>query len=331
MSTRSVEETSEIEEQVIDVRTPVDVHTGDAPGPAPVGGAAAGTTPGDATSAHYTSRLSAWRESSSGTRASTKLVLGLGGSALVIVGSYVLFVLSVSSNGSIDKAELGLAIGLFLVGLSGGTLVLIWYRLQRAKFLENEERLARAAVRDAVETVQRDLSLANLFALNLKQMGEYDAITKRQEKRTFLSTQCAIVVGFAMLVAGSTAATLIHDTSAKIVVGTLTAVGSLLSGYIARTFIVSHRLAVNQLNRYYAHPLEMSHLLSAERIARDMPPQTRDRVFEQIIERLLWSDGDGNGDREDRRRRQSRPARPTVKPDVVARTPAAAAVPTPAH
>jgi len=219
MSTRSVEETSEIEEQVIDVRTPVDVHTGDAPGQAPAG-AAQGATPGDATAAHYTSRLSAWRESSSGTRASTKLVLGLGGSALAIVGSYVLFVLSVSSNGSIDKAELGLAIGLFLVGLSGGTLVLIWYRLQRAKFLENEERLARAAVRDAVETVQRDLSLANLFALNLKQMGEYDAITKRQEKRTFLSTQCAIVVGFAMLVAGSTAATLIHDTSAKIVVGT---------------------------------------------------------------------------------------------------------------
>jgi hypothetical protein len=289
MTTHSVE-TSEIEEHVIDVRAAAGAPAATVP-----------TDPGDPTavdgtsSARVTSRLSAWRESSSGTRASTKLIVGFGASALVIVGSYVLFVVSVSSDGSVDKLELGFAVGLFLVGMSGAVLSAIWYRLQRAKFLESEERLARAAVRDAVETVQRDLSLANLMALNLKQMGEYDAITKRQEKRTFLSTQLAIMVGFGMLVAGSCAATLINDVSAKIVVGTLTAVGSVLSGYIARTFIVSHRLAVNQLNRYYAHPLQMSHLLCAERLGREMSGEARNDVYDQIIQKLLWSDLDGDG------------------------------------
>jgi hypothetical protein len=294
MTTHSVE-TSEVEEQVIDVRTAAG---------APVASEDP-TAVESPSAARVTSRLSAWRESSSGTRASTKLIVGFGASALVIVGAYVLFVVSVSSDGSVDKLELGFAVGLFLVGTAGAALSAIWYRLQRAKFLESEERLARAAVRDAVETVQRDLSLANLMALNLKQMGEYDAITKRQEKRTFLSTQLAIMVGFAMLVAGSCAATLIDDVSAKIVVGTLTAVGSLLSGYIARTFIVSHRLAVNQLNRYYAHPLQMSHLLCAERLGREMSGEARNDVYDQIIQKLLWSDLDGDGipDRADPRHR----------------------------
>jgi TRADD-N domain-containing protein len=304
MTTHSVE-TREIEERVIDVRSPADASAAP-PDPG---------TADDSTQTRVTSRLSAWRESSSGTRASTKLILGFGLSAFLMVLAYVLFVLSVSSDGSVDKVELGLAVGLFLVGMTGAGLSGMWYRLQRAKFLENEERLARAAVRDAVETVQRDLSLANLMALNLKQMGEYDAITKRQEKRTFLSTQLAIMVGFAMLVAGSSAATLIHDVSAKIVVGTLTAVGSLLSGYIARTFIVSHRLAVNQLNRYYAHPLEMSHLLCAERLGREMTSEARNGVYELIIQKLLWSDLDGDGIPDEFRKRTRRPSRP--------RTPAA--------
>jgi hypothetical protein len=329
MTTHSVE-TSEIEERVIDVRSPADppaVAAGTA-APAPAGTA----VPGDSTETRVTSRLSAWRESSSGTRASTKLLIGFGASALVMVGAYVLFVLSVSSDGSVDKVELGFAVGLFLIGTTGAGLSGIWYRLQRAKFLENEERLARAAVRDAVETVQRDLSLANLMALNLKQMGEYDAITKRQEKRTFLSTQLAIMVGFAMLVAGSCAATLIHDVSAKVVVGTLTAVGSVLSGYIARTFIVSHRLAVNQLNRYYAHPLEMSHLLCAERLGREMGSEARNGVYDQIIQKLLWAGFDGDNIPDDAHRRARRSARPkSTAPAANGATAATAADAHPAH
>jgi len=57
------------------------------------------------------------------------------------------------------------------------------------------------------------------------------------------------------------------DTTARIVTGSLTGVGGVLSGYITKTFLNDRRTALSQLNHYFQQPLTTGYLLTAERLA----------------------------------------------------------------
>jgi len=83
------------------------------------------------------------------------------------------------------------------------------------------------------------------------------------------------------------------DTTSRIAVASLSAIATLLSGYISKTFFASNQRAMQDLGDYYKQPLETSRLLAAERLVRE-PDLLRDpagALVQLMIARLLQETG----------------------------------------
>jgi hypothetical protein len=182
-------------------------------------------------------------------------------------------------------------------------------RIQAEKAMAVDEAL-RALVG---ETTEDALPLPELFIFNRRQLDEYQALTKRHATLAFRNAQFAACIGLVLLVGGTVLALGQDSASAQYTAAALSSVGTLVSGYISRTFFRSSRDAMNQLRIYYEEPFLTSRALSAERVIGKMqPPESASASFAVLVERLLQPPPLANTPRSEKPR--LRPRRSTEKP-----------------
>ena len=204
----------------------------------------------------------------------TRCYISAVGGAIVVLGGVLVF----QSSTSIDVAFEQL---LHIVGgatIAAGLAVIIYasvpYMAARAAFRSRRLALASARVDEAITNAckePRPLQIQQLFQLNRRQLDEYQLITRKQQRSAFLLAQIASVVAFAVLIGGVALAFSQKAPVDKYVTSGLSALGSLLSGFLAATFFQSSRDSNEQMNRYYLEPQRTGRLLAAERIVRNMP------------------------------------------------------------
>lgn len=209
------------------------------------------------------------------------LPLAFGAAAIAIVA-----VLLGSYRGVVAA---GIVAIISIVLATTGGIARLSYSLTRRRFLEREEAIHRAlAVRRAAAKVEDALSLPNLFGFNRTLMEEYHSITKGQSERSFRYSQIASFVGLFILAGGAVVVFVPVSDLVKIAIAGLAGLGTILSGYISRTFLRSHELSIQQLNNFFRQPLVSNYLLMAERLANDLSTEARSeaqlRIIEQIIE-----------------------------------------------
>jgi hypothetical protein len=90
---------------------------------------------------------------------------------------------------------------------------------------------------------------------NGQQVARYQELAVRQARASFLHGQAAMAVALGILVAGAWTVMHAGQGTGQIVLGGLTAMGSLFSAFLGRTFIDARHRAIDQLNRSYALPL----------------------------------------------------------------------------
>jgi predicted cobalt transporter CbtA len=123
---------------------------------------------------------------------------------------------------------------------------------------------------------------------NQRRIEEYNKIAWSQARGSYRNSQIAMSIGLALLVAGVITTIRQSQTSAQLVVGGLTGLGSAVSAYLGATFIRIYNEAVNQMNYYYGQPLVTSYLLEAERMSKALEKvDTRDKVMERVIDATL--------------------------------------------
>jgi hypothetical protein len=130
-------------------------------------------------------------------------------------------------------------------------------------------------------------------------MEAYDVLARGQAKTAFRNSQIAMAIGLIVLFVGAAIAIGADSTASKITTASLTAIGGILSGYIARTFLKTYARALRQLNFYFQQPLINSYVLSAQRLIREMSTTQRDAALEHVVHhivavlvRLPWSGGE---------------------------------------
>jgi hypothetical protein len=134
----------------------------------------------------------------------------------------------------------------------------------------------------------QDTTLPALLKANRDQMGLYHQIATAQARLAGRSSQTAMAVGFAALVAGSVVAILSPSITTKLITGGLAALGGIFSGYIARTFLAAQDKAISQLYKYWEQPLTTSYILAVERVANEFAdPRVREKELGKLIDRLL--------------------------------------------
>jgi len=154
-----------------------------------------------------------------------------------------------------------------------------------SKSLSDEERLPDRWLTDP--------DLQNLIILNRTQIGVYQDIATGDAKRAARNSQIAMSFGFLILVAGAVVTIVTPDSVAKIVVGVLASLGSVLSGYIGRTFLKAQDQAMYQLNYYFRQPLVTSYMLAAERLTLKLSEnvQVQQNALKDVIKNLLIAAG----------------------------------------
>jgi hypothetical protein len=140
----------------------------------------------------------------------------------------------------------------------------------------------------ALKKMLSDISLPNLINLNRQQVTVYHDITTRQAQIAARNSQVAMSIGFLILVAGAIFAIRTNDDTSKLIVGALASIGSIMSGYIGRTFLTAQQRAMEQLYKYWKQPLSTSYLLNAERLAKEVSEvDSRDQMLIDVIAQIL--------------------------------------------
>lgn len=190
----------------------------------------------------------------------------------------------------VDIASTGMAIaGSLAIPAGIGLFIQCLRLLQRSASDEEAARVRlRQAERELTELLQRGSQTAGGRSTNLEDRSEqvtqdrltlpalwkvthsrldlYHQIATGQARRSFITAQIAIGVGFGMLIVFAVIATQIHTTASAIAAGALGAVSGALAGYIGRTFVRSQESAAAHLRAYFDQPLEFSRYLAAERL-----------------------------------------------------------------
>lgn len=130
---------------------------------------------------------------------------------------------------------------------------------------------AIAAPQEEAEALhdRRDLALARLWSLTHRRLDLYHEIATNQARRSFVSAQISMGLGFALLVLFVFLALNMSSTTGAIVTGSLGAVSAALAGFISNTFVKSQQSAADHLKAYFDQPLEFSRYLAAERLLAD--------------------------------------------------------------
>ncbi len=148
---------------------------------------------------------------------------------------------------------------------------------------------------DAATTRQerRDLALSHLWKLTQRRLDLYHTIATTQARRSFVSAQTSMIVGFVMLTLFVALAVNISNTAGAIVAGGLGAVSAALAGFISKTFVKSQQTAAEHLKAYFDQPLEFSRYLAAERLLADatLPEEKRAEVVAMLVQTIATGPG----------------------------------------
>jgi len=168
------------------------------------------------------------------------------------------------------------------------TVAFYWRsKVQDTQAQQEEERRQREEVERSLERLRDRMSLPGLIELNRLMLTEYHSIATIQAQKSFKSGQRAMLAGFTWLIICFTAVIVINSLNGKIVAAALAPVGSILAGFLGRTYLFVYERSLVQLNQYYNQPLLNSYYLAAERLTTEMSADAKDKMLEKVVDQLL--------------------------------------------
>lgn len=167
---------------------------------------------------------------------------------------------------------IGFFVTVLLIGIIGSSLQKTDERKQLEKsageevFYQNPQN-----AEEDPRVIKKDgLSCTELMYLVRKQTVAYQVETRARARSSFMSAILAMFMGMVFVIAGGACVILLPGKQGwePAAAGPpITVFGSVLSGFIAKTFLDVHKISLKQLNRYFQQPVLSWHILSAGRIA----------------------------------------------------------------
>lgn len=142
-------------------------------------------------------------------------------------------------------------------------------------------------------------TLKGLAWVNFKQLRIFTIIAQKQARMSYYASFTAAAMSLLVLIAGAAVAIGSPTTSAKATAGALATVGTVLSGFLTRTFLKAYQMSSLQMSYYYGQPLVHCYLLHAEWLASEAGEYLDDdgklRLREKVIKASLKAAADAQG------------------------------------
>jgi Cyanobacterial TRADD-N associated 2-Transmembrane domain len=144
------------------------------------------------------------------------------------------------------------------------------------------------AVAELIESSQTALQTGRLFNLYSKQIEKYQTQTQARAGWSFIFAIIAMVSGLGFLVWGGYEIIREHVKWEHVAAGNaISAIGGAVSAFITKTFLDVHRLSLIQLNHYFRQPVLNAHILTAQRLADNLPEgPAHQKAYESIIAKV---------------------------------------------
>jgi len=141
------------------------------------------------------------------------------------------------------------------------------------------------------ELPQTDQKLQRLIDANRALLDKYQEPVRRQAHTSYAYAQAAITVGLLVLLVGAGITIAASETATQVGIAALTGVGTVLSGYVGRTYLRVYEHAQQQLNFYFREPLVTSYLLTAERLTQELQGERRDSAYSDMVSQIVGGVG----------------------------------------
>ncbi|TQS46086.1 TRADD-N-associated membrane domain-containing protein [Cryptosporangium phraense] len=131
-----------------------------------------------------------------------------------------------------------------------------------------------------------DETVRRLVAFNFQEMDRFVTIALTQAQFSFLASVVAGAAALLVLLGGTTGVLLSDSAATGISTAVLSAVGSMLSGFVSVTFLRTYQMATRQMSYYYGQPLVHCYLLHAEWLAQrfDLESSVKDRLVDATLD-----------------------------------------------
>lgn len=157
--------------------------------------------------------------------------------------------------------------------------------IKRARFFEN-------AKFSFLATNSSPTDFDNLWDRNRAYIEVYHALVQEYALMSRRSTHVSLWAGFAGIT--TIAAVGLTFASHNVLTTTLvTAAGALLTGYVARAMLRNAEESAAEVRRFFTHPLEVERALTAERLIRDLPLDSRVHATMTVVHSLVRVDSTG--------------------------------------
>ncbi len=155
----------------------------------------------------------------------------------------------------------------------------------------NWSQLMGSVVREELSKSVEDLGgvddLMGLMLANRKQIDAYDALARSQGASSHRASLAAMGIGLVMVCAGLVVAVMANESSTKYSAAIIAATGTVTGGFITQTFIKVQKAAQDQMRYYFQQPLVHSYLLTAERLAVQLPEDLRSEQYRLLVDGAL--------------------------------------------
>jgi hypothetical protein len=158
---------------------------------------------------------------------------------------------------------------------------------------KNLEREARKHCDDDNEDLRwalsgiEDHTLKGLAWVNVKQLRTFTFIAQRQARMSYYASLVAAAISLLVLTTGAAVVISLPTTAAQVTAGALATTGAALSGFFARTFLSTYKMASRQMSYYYGQPLVHCYLLHGERLAREAGKRFGDAAEFSLLQELI--------------------------------------------
>jgi hypothetical protein len=133
----------------------------------------------------------------------------------------------------------------------------------------------------------QDRTLKGLAWTNFKQLRTFSVIAQKQARMSYYASLAAASISLLTLASGAAVAIGLSAATAKLTVGGLATAGSVLSGFLAKTFLESYQVASRQMSYYYGQPLVHCYLLHAQWLASEAHEYSGDKTELSLWEKVV--------------------------------------------
>lgn len=172
----------------------------------------------------------------------------------------------------------------------GDTLFILYLNTDRQREIENKA-IVRSIAESAAKLEAGVADVAELWLANERQLAGYHQLVLNYAATSRATTKFSLWFGFIFVAVLSACVIFTHSLAATVASSVIAAVGTVVTGFIARAILKNSETSSVEVMAFFSHPLETQRLLTARQIIDSMPEEAQAQAKLLLVRELLRANG----------------------------------------